>query len=398
MPATTINRKNARRPRAGAAKRKNKQAARRPGSSGASKAAPAIIANSIFALVLVPKVALQVSESLSRKRPYGLQDDNYNEIYSQVLPIIQRAIYLVTKEETTFDPLQNGYDLSQAFGFIFNMFKTNVLPKGWYYNIETTSSNYQHEGPRDYHLVIYTGCEFVACWHCFEIKPVVDYYYTRNRRLHDMFIRFMANFCKHTGIDRWRRGGYSYVDTDYLREQVENYEWDSLADEETAKKDLENIIYEYEKGDAYWYEKFIENQPLVPVAQLKKELSRFAKNKLVKWMMAACDFMAEEWNINDFIYPEMDEENEGLMFDQQMTVIWNCRDRMTHEQEEYLDAEAQGCGIKEPVLTIRLNQDTAELDFKKLNEALQWPNRLTKLFQDYNKAIIPYERKDKPSR
>lgn len=212
-----------------------------------------------------------------------------------------------------------------------------------------------------------------------------------------MFIRFMANFCRHTGIMTWYQGGLGYIDGYFLLENIENYEWDSDEDRANALAEVTDVIELYQYGDAHWYEEFIKAQPLVSPEQLRIEINQFPrKNNLLNWMLAACDLMEEPFTVDDYIYPEMAEaQGGGLMFDQQVALIWDVTDRMTHEQEEHLDTEAQGCGIHEPMYTVRLKADTDKLDLEKITDGLLWPKKLTKIFYQYNEAIIPYERKDR---
>ena len=137
MPPTINSKKTTSRTREGIKRRGNKK---RPGRKPVlrSKAhSPRVIANSIFALTNKPKPAIAVSMIHSgKKSPTSYLDEDYGKMYHDILKCAQRAILLATGDVTTFDPLKQGFDLSESFDFVFKMLKRNVIPKDWEYNIE----------------------------------------------------------------------------------------------------------------------------------------------------------------------------------------------------------------------------------------------------------------------
>jgi hypothetical protein len=78
-------------------------------------------------------------------------------------------------------------------------------------------------------------------------------------------------------------------------------------------------------------------------------------------MLAGCEFMKYPGTQSDFIYYEMEHNGdvEGLRFDQQAAIIWDWDDYYTDMQEECLDAEANGCGIVEPILNYSFKKESA---------------------------------------
>lgn len=388
MPQKIIHRKVARTVRKRAAGRKNKKGVRCQGSNRAGKADTGIIANSFFALTLKQKPAIEVKQKQQVPRRNG--DEDYNKMYEDILKVVQHAVWLVKKEKTSFNPLKNGFDLSESFGMILNMFRNEVLPAGWSFNIELEEHN------NEYYINIHKVCEMQAFWHCFEIKPPALWLQKHDPALHDMFILFMYNFYEDTNILTWWNGGMGYVDEDYMLERLDEYEgeYENAEEFEKLKAEVTQTVMNYKEGIVFQYLSLLRSQEFLSTDKLRAKLSNFSKrNKLVKWMYAACDFMDIPATINDFVYPDQ-FDNEGLQYDQQASIIWDCGDRLTQEHEEGLDAEANGCGIIDPILNFHFRKSTKEIDLTRINDQVRWPQELTKIFHQYNEAIKPYERKN----
>jgi len=376
-----------------AGSRKNKQ---RPGCKAGNRpqaSAPRIIANSFFALTAKPKPAIAVSSFLNDKRArIDDSEDGYAKMYADVLKCTQRAILLATGEKTTFDPMNNGYDLSESFELVLRMLKTNVIPAGWEYNIEKSHKT------EEYHIVIYRACDFQAFWHVFEIAATVHSLFINHKQLHDMFILFLKNFIHYTKIEPWWGCALGYViwDEESLRDRFENMEFDTEEERIGYEMKMEYTIDSYKKGETDRYQKLICSQKVMPVGQLRYELSKFSKRiDLVKWMLSACDLMEQKLNLNEFVYPELVEElGEGIMFDLQIVLLWDADDVYSQEQNEYLEAESQGCGIMDPIYHFRLTKDLKSFDKTIFDKAIKYPGQFTELYHGYNKAIKKYERKN----
>ena len=388
MPAKINTKKTTQRSRKGSSKRDNQPAAGRKAGCRKKADAPRIIANSIFALTLKEKAAIQVTNFLSEKGRASA-DDDYEKMYADILLVVQRAVFLATGQVSTFNPYKNGFDLSESFDFVLRVFKENVLPKGWDYNIE---KDWRHG---DYQLVIYESCYFDATWHVFPICHVVKKLMKKNQALHDMFVSFICNFYHHTGMFTWWNGGLGYIDDESMRDHLLNRDFDDEEEQFKAEAELEACIFSYNKGEAKAYESLLKSLSVVSVDQLREDLARFSKrNPLVRWMYSALDVMDQKYSLNDYVYPELHEEGntEGLMFDMQLGIHWDINDCMCKEQEEYLDSEAQGCGIIDPIYHFRFKKDTEVFSKEEILKALDYPKQFTKLYNDYHTAISAYER------
>lgn len=386
MPAKLKHKAATQGARKSAKVRGNKQRPGRKGSHGTKADTPRVIANSFFALTAKPKPAIAVSMIQEGKASMASCDDNYMKVYADILKCVQRAIFLATGEASTFDPYKNGYDLSESFDFIFRMLKTNVIPAGWEYNIE------QDWRTNEYLVVIYKACEFNTFWHVFDIGATVQHLYKKNRKLHDLFILFLHNFCKHTTLDTWWGGALGYVDESMLEDHFHNMDFETEEEKEEYRVRMEETIADYNKGEISKYQKLIKSQLSLNVDQLRKSLSKFSKKSdLVKWMYSACEVMEQKATLNDFIYPELCEDSEGgIMFDQQVVLLWDITDIYSSEQEEYLECESQGIGVMDPIYHVRLTKDRKELDLNEMKKALDYPKQFTKLYHEYHAAIKKY--------
>jgi len=392
MPSRSNHPKNARPTRIRVAGRQNKTKHGRKECIGATQENPAVIANSIFALTLTDKPAIKV-KAIKSGGKLRFDDEDYDQMYKDVLNAVQNAVYLVTGERTTFNPLHSGFDLSQSFDFVLNMFRNQVLPEKWNFNIEKYPVDYK--GGR-YHLVIYHDCEFQTFWHAFSIRPLV-LGLQADKKLHDLFIKFLWNFIHKTKIDCWWGGALGYCDENSMIDEFEQHEFDSDEEWLDALVSLHITIDDYEKGNAKKYEKLLKNQPIVPVDTLRKEISKFsARNKLVKWMMDACEFMEVPYSLTDFVYPEFQDEEgfDALMFDSQSGVLWDVTDEYSLTQERFLDSIAQGCGIFYPIYNFRIDHLTTSINIEEIKKAILWPQQLTKLFHSFNDAAVKYEFKN----
>lgn len=388
MPTGTHHRKITQRARIRAKARANKQATRRKAGNGSKADAARIIADSVFALTLKPKPAVIVKQLIRIDSSRYSKQDDYEKMYQDVMQVVHNAVYLVTGEVTSFNPYASGFGLSESFDIILNIFKRDVLPNGWEFNIE------KEDNHSIYHIAMYKVCEMQCFWHVFELKHVLKYWRKKNPELHDMFLLFMYNFCHHTQIMTWYNGALGYVEPELLMERLQEFEFDTEEEQYQKEAEVQAVIDSYEKGEVHEYEEMMKAQYPEPVESLRSMLSYFPRrNKLVRWMLDACTLMEAPVGINDFIYAEMVEERgEGVMFDMQMGVIWDVTDPFTCEQEEYLDAESQGCGIHEPILTIRLFSDIERLSIKEIEACKTWPQQLTKIYQQYIKVVAKYER------
>lgn len=386
MPKTIKKRSAAQRTRKSTDAGKNKK---EPGCQGGNRnasTAPRVISNSIFALTLKDRPAIEIVEKMDvRKHGYAAsEEDDYMKMYRDLLVCFQNAVRIVKNDVTTFDPFASGLDIGVSLSYVLKGFESNILPKGCEYNIDKDESGY--------YFTIYKQLDFGNYWHTFEIKPIVDHLKVHNKKLHDLFVILISSFMTKTDILTWWNGGLGYADY-MLQERIECFEPEEYEDDQEADKALDALIDAwlcYEWTDAKEYEELIRAAPYHTPEKMLKTLSNFdSENRTVKWMKAVCEFMKLPGCINDFIYYESEEDDppEGLKVDQQAAIIWNWDDELTHMQEECIDAEAQGCGVLDGVLNYHFTRHTKSFDINDFNLRCTWPAELHKI-HTMSRALI----------
>jgi hypothetical protein len=384
MPQTVKHRDSSHRARKDFDRRKNKKGQGRKGSEGTETHGPKIIGDSIFALTLAPKPGLEVinkTKGKIRSSHRFNDDEDYQQMYHDLLVCVQGAVKLVTGEETKLDPLKEGLDLSVSLTYVINCFESNVLPKGFEYNVD--------KGQNGYYFTIYKYAPFDDYWHAFEIKSIGQRLWQTNKKLHALFILVIKCFKVSAGILCWWNGGCGYADY-MFEEKIEDWENRYEDDDEGTMLDQAIETYlDYEIGEANEYKEAIRNADFIKPEILLKKLSAFdQRDKIVKWMIEVCKFCMLKGNIDDFIYHEQEEDGvEGLQFDQQAAIIWDWDDMFTDEQMECIDSEAQACGVLAPLLNFHFTKETREFDHNAFMTALEWPAELSKLFRATNTLI-----------
>lgn len=389
MPKTVKQTSAAPRTRKSAHGRKDKAGTGRKGSQGNAPSAPRVIANSVFALTLSERPAIEVVEKMDVRRHADITswDDDYLQMYHDLLAAFQNAVWLVKGEKTSFDPLASGLGTSTALSYVLKGFEHNIVPKGWSYNIDKDTSGY--------YFTLCKACDVSRYWHAFEIAPIVRFLKVTNPKLHDHFVLFIKCFMEETGIGGWWNGGMGYAEY-MLQERIENYEDEGYDEEGDAYLDqLIECWVSYELTDVRAYQEMIQHAPFLLPDEIEKRLKKFnSKHPLVKWMKEACAFMKMPANINDFVYAEMEEDwGEGLRFDQQAAVIWDWNDAYTGMQEECIDAEVNGCGIIDPVLNWAVRRDTTRIDIQHMHTIASWPDKLGELHTSMRSVIEWIEKK-----
>jgi len=400
MPNKSNTGRTPRQIRGGSNARKNQKRQRRKASVGSTAAAPRIIGSSLFAVTLKPKPGVEVLEKMDgkKKRSYHDDTDDYYQMYSDLLQCFQNALPLVKGEQSSFDPLASGLEIGMALQYVQNAFRENILPEGFDFNVERNDDGY--------YFVIYTECRFAGYWEAFEIKPIIYYLRKYNPKLHDLFIVFIRTFMNRAGIMSWYGGGMGYAE--YALEE-EIADWDNIhgfdPDDESddAKENFEAFQKasatwnDYQHGEAKHYEELIKNATGSTPESLLKSLEKFnGRNPVVKWMKQVCRFLKLPGRMDDFIYSEYEEENEtGLRFDQQVAVIWDWDDAYTAQQEESLEAEANGIGICQPMINMGIMPYSKKIDFEDLKARCNWPMELTKIFESQRDLINDVIKKKK---
>lgn len=399
MPKTSHQKRTALRSRSHIHRRKNKQKQGRQGSNGNHPQAPKVIANSFFALTLKAKPGLEISDKIVEKphRGYHSATDDYEAMYKDLLQAYQNALKLVKGEQSPCDPLKDGFELSMALHYVTCAFKNNILPEGYRFNIDRTN-----EG--EYFFTIFKEVDFPDYWHAFELKQIVKKLWRDNQKLHDLFIVLIKSFMTSAGICGWWNGGMGYADWQ-LEERIANWD-DSYGDfDEGSKEHKESMkafasavttCKSYENGDPAEYQSLISKAKPRSADSLLKSLDRFSKRSpIVQWMIEVCEFMKLPGTIDDFTYPEMMEEHEGLHFDEQATVIWDWEDEYTAEQMEGMEATVQGCGEFPPILNMGIMPYSKKIDFDDLQKREAWPQKLSDLFKSMREVIKMITQKKK---
>lgn len=398
MPKTTNTRSAARRTRKSPNAGKNKKRQGRQASCRSGKVSTQVIGNSVFALVMQPKPGVEVLEKMEgkKKRSYHDDTDDYYQMYADLLECFQNALPLVTGEKSVFDPLANGMEIGAALSYVSNVFKNNILPEGFEFNVDRNDDGY--------YFTIYKECNFAGYWHAFEIKQIVYRLRKTNPKLHDLFISFIACFMRKADIMAWWNGGMGYAEY-MLEEEVndwDNYHGMDTTDEsseenmkayQSAVKTLEN----YTSGEAKEYQDLISNAKHRTLHSILKSLERFnSRNKIVQWMKEVCNFLLLPGCVSDFTYPEMEEEQEtGLSFDQQVAIIWDWDDEYTSQQSQSIDAQASGIGVCYPMINMGIMRFTKSIDFEDLKKRCSWPSGLIRILDSHNEIIRGFSKKKK---
>lgn len=380
MPQTISKRRTTSTTRSRSRKGKISKGSRCAVSNGAKQNESGIIGNSLFNVNLKTRIGFEV-------QPAVLQDVDAALIYNDLLPAVKNALLKYKGFRTKTDPYKQGANITQSYQYLIGLIKNNLVPEGWEFNIE------KNEHTQFYFLIIYKECDFDSYWHAFEIKPAVKKL-KHNEELRDFFLLFMKNFYEQCQIDPWWHGGLCFVDIGWMKERIAERE-DDYDDEEQYYKalyEMAEIEKVYQHGEAKYYEKLLMAKKSVSVKTLSEGLQQFSKrNKLVKWMYEALKLMEYPCDVMNFCYPDVNGDIEGLLFDQQVGIIWDESDMMSGEQMETLDAEAQGIGIHAPILHYIIGKENNYPmnihSFDDLKCLEQWPGELTKIYHLYNEAI-----------
>lgn len=396
--------------RKGSNGRKNRKGHGRPESGGSETGAPRVIANSLFALTLKDKPGIEIENKTTdnnfRRISSYLAEDDYDQMYQDLLACFKNAVKVVLKERTGFDPLASGLGIGAALYYVTDGFKNQICPKGFKVNIDREDN--------EYFFTIFTECSYGDFWHFFEIRHVVEYLYKHNKKLHNLFLVFIKSFSVCCGIDFWFDDSMAYAGT-WLEEHVEEWqdnfeteEFDHENDEHgdgpqltvqgvSNYNDCVKALHDYKEGKAMQYQERLEAITPVSPGVLLKKLSQFnQRNRLVKFMIAACDLMKLPFRLPDFVYPVKNHEDEyndvNLALDMQQNIIWDVDDEYTQRQCEAIDANANE-GVYQPFAAISFRKNTKTVDLDRLHEAVKYPHLITELWKVYAAVAEVYKPK-----
>jgi hypothetical protein len=391
MPTRTIKRPAARKTRSGAHAGKNKKGQGRKAGSRTAPPAPAILANSIFALTLKDKPGIEVSQKLDGKMRRSSFDaaDDYERMHADLSQACYNARKILGQNPSKPDLLASGCGIGIALTFVTGVFESSVLPVGYSYSIDRDHNS------GEYFFTVFDTCDYKEYWHAFELRPVIEHLKATDIKLHNFFLLFIKSFMVETSIYAWWNGGCHYAQ-DFLEEEILNWEdnyegvLNARPDDEYLQRKAQAIetLKSYTTGYVFRYQNRINKNKILSVPALEKKLKRFnSRNRIVQWMKAACKFMARPAGINTFINYEVFEaemNGEGMEFDGHASIIWDWDDAYTYKHMEFLDSESQSCGVMPPVVSIRIEKKTNKIDFESLKAVASWPLELNDIWNHYH--------------
>lgn len=385
-----------------ARKRRNKISGR-AGIIRETQKAPAVIANSAFALTLKPKTWACLSEELASD-----QDPLQIGMYKDMVSAYNHGAELVGAVKI---PFKKNDATTAGIAGVLALFNKNVCPKGFDVNIDEHYNKKTKK--KHFHFSVYKTCDFPAYWHFFEIKHVVNVLSKTNPKLHDLFIVFLRSFIHYSSIPCWFDGPMvnaeftlsSYVEElrDVIKKESEQevqnvcertgYTMDQMR---KRLSDIEKSMKEYSTGQAQEYmQLLIKTKPLKP-HYILRSLKKFpGQNKVVRFMKSGCELMKEKVGVQDFSYDYADGyDSEGLSFSEQVSIIWDWSDHISATQGRNIVETANSLGVFSPTLCARfMPTGTFDLDMDRLTKSLEWPKKLSALqvlFQEITERFTDY--------
>ena len=357
---------------------KNRKEPRCETGNRSSQKPPSIIANSFHQLKLIPKPGIAVDAKLNSKNIS--RNDDYEKMYADLLYILHNACKLIGKP-TSFDPLASGLDISVSLYYVLNSFKTNLVPDKYDVNID-------HDEELGYYFTIFKYCDFEGYWHAFEAMPLIAAA-KKSTGLLQIVLEVLNCLISKANISPWYINGIGYADY-VLRDQLEDWsgqEFDSEEESEEAYNKAIMCLHNYECGEAASIRKMIAKSKYVkPEKILEKIQALKSKNKIIHWLKEACVFLQSDGCMDDFIYSE-ENDQDGMKFTEQVSIVWDFHDVLTSLQGECLDSEANGMGLNEPVICFPITKFTKKIDFSEIEERSKWPKKLSKLFQSHQDML-----------
>lgn len=375
----------------------------RPGIIREDQKAPAIIANSAFALTLKPKTWACLSEDLGSE-----QDPAQLGMYKDMVNAYNHGATLVGAAKISF---KQSDATTAGIAEVLALFNKNICPKGFDVNIDDHYNKKTKK--KHFHFSVYKTCDFPAYWHFFEIKHVVGMLWKTNPKLHNLFTRFLRSFIHYSSIPCWFDGpmvNAEFTLSSYVEELREVIKKESEQEVQNAIErtgytmdqmrkrlsDIESTMKEYATGQAQEYmQKLIKTKPLKP-HYILRSLKKFpGQSKVVKFMRQACELMKEKVGVADFNYDYADGYDvEGLSFSEQVSIIWNWSDHISATQGRNIEETANSLGVLSPTLCARfMPTGTFELDMERLTKSLAWPKKLSALqgqFQKISERFTDY--------
>lgn len=408
MPQKITNRTIARKSRKGVHGRKAKPGTKHKGPSKPKASAPAVIAHSIFALTLKPKKGVEIyfKKGGKKKGAYHSIDDDYEQMYRDLLACYSRAYYLLKGEKFTVDFVKMGLSLETGLSAVLRNFERDILPNGYQYNVDRSDN----EESNPYYFTIFKDLDFPNYWHSFAIKHAVLHLEKKNPKLLRLFLIFINSFSQSLDIDTWYGYTAGYAG-DWIEQKISDmqaeYDLDFATpdefflaakenDEVKEYKDAVDTLDEYKSGLAAHYEKELKEAPVRSAKQILAQLKKLrSRSPIAKVIREGCALMQEGYTLGNFIYREMEESNDGmgLRLEMQATILWDGNDLYTAMQSEMIDSESQE-GIWPPYARYAITPDSREIDTEWLKKAEQWPMKLSDYHKFASTILESYEPKE----
>lgn len=385
MPKTNQSKTVTQQPRKRSDARSNKQKPRCKASVRSKTITSKVIANSLFALTLTPLIGFEVEQKLEKPKKVYAQED-YTKMYSDLFECVQTGLKLINGEGSSWNPINNGYDIAFSLKYVINVFKHNLLPEGFDFNIDEVDG--------EYYFTAYTPC-YVSKenWHSYEIKPVVKYLEKTDTKLYKLFIEFLKCFITITEINDWRDCFYA---EEYIAEQLDN--WFDEKAEYVENEEEESIMHseyqlalatveEYKNGEPAQYIKKVSSATFHNVDYFINKINNLGfSDPVIDWMLKTCEFLKlKVGSLNEFVYQEFQEsdEGDGLALYDQHTIIWDSEDYYTKEIESIIESSATGMGVLPPIIHFHLRKDSKSYDFNRIEQSKNWLIEFDKVFESF---------------
>jgi hypothetical protein len=350
---------------------------RREGAEGITE----VIADSIFALTLSPKVGAEVFFKLGGSEPVTHKGNEamYNDLYASF-----ENLYMQMTGQETRDTYKLGISLHVAFDHVIQQLKL-LLPSGYEFNIEYD----EHcQNVQKYYFVIYHECVWQNWWHHLEVGKALLKLAKCNKPLHDLFLSFLKALGK-CGVCFWDEGfmtcTFDYMDGLY-------YDLKGSDEKEQAKQ-VAADIKTYTTGIASKYRKLIAKAPVLAVDDMQKRARRFKNDsEIANIIHQGCELIRPGYRIRDYEYLPISNEDCDyfLELDSQCNIIWDSSDSYTAEHMEMLDNTANNGYVQEPVCSIKIEADTKNIDLPAMAMAARWPIELVNFFSRASELIDTY--------
>lgn len=247
-----------------------------------------------------------------------------------------------------------------------------------------------------YFFKLYCQCPHNEEWNVVEVRALIDSVRkTGSRALVQLTLSFLNRLNKHCAIPAWYNGGLQYAE-EWLEERA--YENDVNGDEEFQNEDYEGEMGWIAEGlkdlksnrtgpAAQLGLKIKESQDLTP-EQIMKRLRAIKTEHPVKEAIAAgCALMAQPFSLDDFdgfkdVADQLSDvaNVDGLAFENQWLMVWEYKNFLVAEWEEWINGQANESGIHPPVFHYDVSADRKDWNRSALDDAGSWPLRLQHVF------------------